>query len=198
MPALSSIGLVFSACSLAAFFWPESKWLAASFLPWLYSFLATSSRTIEQRGELAAGGGEFRLGLALAVERGVDDRTPALLVGPRSPRFRDLSSFSINAAARLLVLGVGRRDAAMHAHLRLSPRHRLARRPGGGSRAARPVRAARIAGSDGIAALEPRLELESGRPIVRRLVVVVLTMTHSGRNSRGGPGRAPRRSSASR
>ncbi len=47
-------------------------------------------------------------------------------------------------------------------------------------------------------ATAPGLASARVRRVVRRPVVVVLTMTHSGRNNRGGPGRAPRRSSACR
>ena len=197
MRALSSIGLVLSACSLAAFFWPESKLLAASFLAWLYVVLGDVARAVEQRGDLAAGGGELGLGLALAVDRGVDDRSPSFLVGRdglalevlRASRSGPRRVFSYSESAVVsrgsplsfdLRLGIGplgdqAEDLAQHGPLALEDRRLGWRRM--------PA---------------PGLAFASGTRIVRRPVVVVLTMTHSGRNNRGGPGRAPRRSSACR
>ena len=118
-----------------------------------------------------------------------------------SAAFASLSrpfSFSIRARRVSLVFGIGGGDAGSPFSLRPSPRHRPVRRPGGGSRAARLVHAARSPARPAVEPVAPDWQLVSGPPIVRAPVVVVLTMTHSGRNSRGAPGRAPRRSFASR
>ena len=67
--ALSSIGLLFSAFCLAAFFWPES-WVGGGLgLAGGVVALDRIARGVEHGCDLAAGGGEFGLGLGLAFDR---------------------------------------------------------------------------------------------------------------------------------
>ena len=108
---------------------------AASVLPWLYVVLGDVACAIEQRGDLAAGGGEFGLGLALALDRGVDDRAPPFLVGRDGLAFEVLQLFD-QGAPRLFVFGVGRgraRDRVRSSTLasasaRSATRRRISRR----------------------------------------------------------------------
>ena len=127
--------------------------------------------------------------------RGVDDRSPPLLVVRSWLRARAASSFSTRAWSCLLVFGVGRGVAGTRGRLRPSPRPRPARRPGGGSRAGRRARAEDL-GLGRRRAIALGL-LDPERRSFATLADVVLTIAHSGRNSRGGPGRAPRPSFAS-
>ena len=141
MPALSSIGLVFSACSLAAFFWPESK-LAGGVVLALVVFVLGDVACAVEHAWRACGWRRRIPPWPCARPRSRRRRSPAAASRrPRWPRVSRLLQLFDQGAARLVVFGVGRGVARKSVLLRPSPRHRPARRPGGGSRAARPVRA---------------------------------------------------------
>ena len=79
-PALSSIGLLFSAFCLGGLFLARVVDRGGLGLAGGVVALDRIARGVEHGGDLAAGGGEFGLGLGLALDRGVDDRAPLLLV----------------------------------------------------------------------------------------------------------------------
>ena len=70
---------------------------------------------VEDRGDLAAGGGEFGLGTGFTLNRRVDDRAPLLLVGRAGLAIEPCELFR-QGRARLGVFGIGR-DVARSAFL---------------------------------------------------------------------------------
>ena len=196
MRAQSSMGLVFSAYSLAAFFWPESNRPAASFLSSLNVFLATSRAlsNIVASLRLAAANSDLALRSPSRAASTIARRRFSSVVMASLSRFcsfstraRRVFSYSESAVRRLVdccsaTLGFG--------PARSSTRRRISRKTARSR--------FKIAGSEVACTVAPEVALMSELGIVRAPVVVVLTMTHSGRNSRGGPGRAPRRSFACR
>ena len=160
---------------------------------WRSSLLAVSRAASNRVAILRLAAANSALALASPVDRGVDDRPPLLLVGGHGLALESLEFFAERLAS-LGVFGVGRAVArdpvAVNLRLDLGALgHQREDLPQDGALALEELGLGWPPGALGLAS-------DSGGG--RKPVVEVVTMAHSGRNNRGGPGRAPRRSSACR